>query len=464
MDLTNRKYLFVIDIILLGLYWVAYYLLRTKTGVWELNAEIDLLFPMLAIIIYWMSIFFLFGLYRAQQIKSRADEFIQIFKAVSIGSILLYIIVFVDDGNSNQNQLSRILMIYHWLLILIFVSLGRISFITYLRKMYLKGKFLRQALIVGWDKKAKELFDELNTFPALGLKLLGFISLKKSTEQSIYKSSNLLGHIENLPAIIQKKKVSEIIIALESTDHDKLLKILELCEPYKVNFKIIPDMYDVISGQLRTNQLYGFPLIEISHRQMQPWESVLKRIIDIIFSTIMLLITLPLSILISVAIKIDSRGPIFFKQERVGCDGDIFIMQKFRTMIHNAEYETGPIWSTQNDIRITKIGLFLRRTRLDEIPQLLNVLKGEMSLVGPRPERPYFVEKFKKEIPFYSRRLKVLPGITGWAQIKQGYDTNITDVKTKLKFDLYYIENMSLRIDLKILFNTFYTMLMGRGQ
>lgn len=464
MNITGKMFLLLIDSLILISYWTVYYYIRTSMGIFELQSEIDFIIPLFAVVIFWLSIFSLFGLYKVQQIKSRTDEFIQILKATTIGSLIIYIVVFSEDINLPPSQTSRSLLIYHWLLVSTFVSVGRISFITYLRKKYLQGKFLKNAIIVGWDKKGKEIFDKLYDFPALGMKVLGFISLKKISGSNSYQNKPLLGFIDQLSEIIHSKNISEVLIALESTDHNKLLKIIEKCEPHKVNFKILPDMYDVISGQLRTNQLYGFPLLEISPKQMQPWEFFVKRVIDILISILIIVLTIPISIIAAIAIKIESRGPIIFKQERVGLEGEIFIMKKFRTMIHNAEWDSGPIWSTQNDPRITKLGLFLRKTRLDEIPQLFNVLSGEMSMVGPRPERPFFVEKFKKEIPFYARRLHVLPGITGWAQIKQGYDASIDDVKSKLKYDLYYIENMSLRIDLKILFNTFYTMIMGRGQ
>ena len=242
-----------------------------------------------------------------------------------------------------------------------------------------------------------------------------------------------------------------------------MLEIISKC-PTNISMKIIPDMYDIISGQARTNQLYGFPLIEIMPLVLQPWEIILKRILDITVSILILIISLPLWLLIAVAIKINSRGPIVFNQERVGKDENMFFMHKFRTMNQDAEKHSGPIWSQKDDPRITSVGNFLRRTRLDEIPQFINVLSGEMSLVGPRPERPFFIEKLEKEIPLYKRRLQVRPGITGWAQIKQGYDTSIDDVRSKVKFDLYYIENMSLQMDLKILLFTFYTMIRGRGQ
>jgi exopolysaccharide biosynthesis polyprenyl glycosylphosphotransferase len=197
---------------------------------------------------------------------------------------------------------------------------------------------------------------------------------------------------------------------------------------------------------------------------MQPWERVVKRLIDIVVSLIVLVAGLPLWILIAILIKIDSRGPVIYKQERVGKDGKIFTLYKFRSMHENAEALTGPTWAMKNDPRVTRVGKILRKLHLDEIPQFVNVLKGDMSLIGPRPERPVFVEKLSKEIPLYRRRLKVKPGITGWAQVKYKYDESIEDVKKKLQYDLFYIENMSLRMDLKIIAYTILHILSGKGQ
>jgi exopolysaccharide biosynthesis polyprenyl glycosylphosphotransferase len=196
---------------------------------------------------------------------------------------------------------------------------------------------------------------------------------------------------------------------------------------------------------------------------MKPWEQSMKRLTDIFASLFILFFSSPLWVLISIAIKMDTPGPVVYSQERVGKDGEIFKMHKFRSMRSDAEKESGPVWAPRNDNRVTKVGRFLRNARLDEIPQFINVLDGDMSLVGPRPERPFFVEKLSKQIPLYQRRLKVRPGITGWAQIKQGYDRTIEDVKSKVRYDLFYIENMSFRMDIKIILYTFYVMLMGKG-
>jgi exopolysaccharide biosynthesis polyprenyl glycosylphosphotransferase len=217
-------------------------------------------------------------------------------------------------------------------------------------------------------------------------------------------------------------------------------------------------------GQARTNQLYGFPLIDILPHFMPEWERKVKRLMDVTISFIILAAFSPVWLLVALAIKIDSRGPVLYKQQRVGKDGKEFTIYKFRSMVKDAESRSGPKWAEKEDPRITRIGKLIRRARVDEAPQFFNVLIGDMSLVGPRPERPFFVEQLKNQIPFYSRRLKVKPGITGWAQIKGGYDTSIENVRQKLQYDLFYLENMSLRMDLKILLNTIYVMLLGKGQ
>jgi exopolysaccharide biosynthesis polyprenyl glycosylphosphotransferase len=268
--------------------------------------------------------------------------------------------------------------------------------------------------------------------------------------------------MEDLARIIPKREIQDIVVALDSTDHDRLLDIVARCGDFNVGLKIVPDLYDIISGMAKTNQIYGFPLIEISPQLLKPWEEATKRFIDGAVSATVLVAGLPLWLIIALAIKVDSPGPVFYRQERVGKDGDRFRILKFRSMHRHAE-RGGPKWAHRRDPRVTRVGKVLRKLHLDEVPQMLNVLRGHMSLIGPRPERPVFVEQLSKEIPMYPRRLKVRPGITGWAQVKHKYDESIDDVRKKVQYDLFYIENISLRMDLKILFRTVSHMLLGKG-
>ena len=334
---------------------------------------------------------------------------------------------------------------------------------SFQRRLLEAGIGLRNSLIVGWNAKARELFDMVMRYPALGYKVVGFIKVDRRKGDGQYKRVRTLGSIDTLHDVIAKYEVKEILIALDSTEHDKLLGIIQKCNSTPVGLKIMPDLYDIISGQARTNQIYGFPLIEISPEIMPAWEQAAKRLIDVFVSLMILIVTFPISLIIALLIMVDSPGPIFYVQERVGKDGRPFRIFKFRSMHQDAEKHSGPVWANKRDPRVTRVGRIIRKLRIDEIPQFINVLAGEMSLVGPRPERPYFVNRFSTEIPLYARRLRVRPGITGWAQVKHKYDETLEDVKKKVRYDLFYIENMSLRMDFKILLNTVYVMLMGRG-
>ncbi|MBI1804269.1 MAG: sugar transferase [Ignavibacteriae bacterium] len=459
----EKSLLIFLDLLTLNLAWTGFYWLRVRSGWLSFATMPDFWMPMLVICVYWLIVFFLFGLYRSWYAQSRFDEFVTISKATIFGVLVLFFAIFIDDEGTGSPVQSRFFIVGYWGLVTGFVGTGRFLQHTFQRRLLEAGIGLHNTLIVGWSSKAMQLFDTVQLYPALGYNIVGFVSVAKGSSEKSYKGVPIFPSVEELTTLIDRHDVKDVLIALDSTEHDRLLSIIGSCNSHEVSLKIIPDLYDIISGQARTNQIYGFPLIEIMPEIMQPWERAVKRAIDISVAMIVLLVGLPVWLVVALAIRLNSQGPIFYMQERVGKDEEIFHIVKFRSMYHNAEQGSGPVWANKEDPRVTRIGKILRKLRIDEVPQLINVLDGDMSLVGPRPERPYFVEQLAEEIPLYKRRLKVRPGITGWAQVKHKYDESIEDVRRKVEYDLYYIENMSLRMDFKILLNTVAVVLLGKG-
>lgn len=464
---TERFVLLAIDCLMVNVAFASYYLLRIRSGLFGYAIEPEMWVPMIVIYIYWLLWFAFFGLYRQWYAQSRLDEVMTLFRTTAVGTLALFFLVLMDDQSSSSSSSARGLILAYWLMLFVFVSVGRLSIRAIQKSLLEAGIGTRNTLIVGWSKKAHELCDMVQKYPALGYQLIGFVTPEKRApkrrKRMEYQSVPVLGALDALPQLLGERQVREVLIGLDSTEHDRLLDIIKYCNGHEVGMKIIPDLYDIVSGQARISSIYGFPLIEVNPVIMKPWEEAMKRFIDFLASGTILLAGLPLWILVALAVRLTSRGPIFYRQERVGRNGRVFMMVKFRSMRADAEKISGPKWAEKNDPRVTPVGRIIRRLHVDEVPQFINVFVGDMSLVGPRPERPYFVDKLDKELPLYRRRLKVRPGITGWAQIKYRYDQSVEDVKTKLKYDLFYIENMSWRMDLKILFNTLYVMLRGKG-
>ena len=460
---TQKIIVLLIDFLSINLAWGAFFYIRVETGWFKLLIMPEMLIPMLVIYFYWLIIFTFVGMYRTWFASSRFDEISTLFKATFVGIFILFFLIYLDDFIHGVESSSRILIFIYWLLLFLFVSLGRLFVRSLQRNLLIRGIGRKCSIIVGFNPKAHEVHDQILEHPALGLDVEAYVAVNPDNVGSVYKNVRARGSINELVDIVFKTHSEEVIIALEKEDHDLLVEIISKLENKGVSLKIAPDLYEILSGQARTSQLYGVPLIDIMPELMPEWEKKLKRILDLLISFLILLITLPLNIFVAILIKSDSKGPIFFRQDRSGMNNKTFKIIKFRSMFKDAEKHTGPIWSQKDDPRVTRIGKLIRKLRIDEIPQMYNVLKGEMSLVGPRPERPFFVDQLSEQIPYYKRRLKVRPGITGWAQVKHKYDENIEDVKVKLRYDLFYIENMSLRMDMKILARTILVVLFGKG-
>ncbi len=457
--------LFFSDFITINLTYLFWIYLRYNFGYYCESGLLKNVVLMLVLFGFWLILFIFFGLYRSWYAQSRFDEFVVILKTISIGVIIIFLLT-VDYSVDIKNppSMSRIIIISYWLMLVFFVSLGRILLRTLQRKLLEHNIGRRNTLIVGWNDKAHELYDKIKTAPALGYAVIGFVSQSRDNLKKTYHDSAVIGTYRDITELVKKNRIEVIIIAVKESSPKQIVNIISRCDDLPVSLKIVPDLYDIVLGYGRTNQIYGIPLIEILPQLMPDWEKQVKRLLDIFVSLMVIFLFLPCWILVALAIKLNSPGPVLFKQKRVGQNEKIFTIYKFRSMVRDAEKLTGPIWADEKDPRVTFVGRILRKLRIDEIPQFINILLNDMSLVGPRPERPYFVNRLKNEIPLYSRRHRMKPGITGWAQIKGGYDTTIKNVKKKLEYDLYYLENMSLRMDFKILMRTIYTVIAGKGR
>ena len=451
------------DFLTINIAWLTFFFIRVESGWFDLISQPDFLLPMFAIYFYWLVIFTFVGMYRTWFALSRLDELSTLFKASFVGIFIIFFLILYDDYLRDVQSANRFYIFFYWGIFFGIVGLGRLVIRSIQRKLLAGGVGRRNALIVGFNKKANEVHTSVNRFKELGLDIVAYVAAHENEIGKEFKNIKVVDVVENLEKVVERLSISNIIISLGRNEEDIIVDVIERCGDKNIEIKMVPDLYDIISGQAKIAQLYSFPLIDVMPELMPVWEKKLKRVMDVVLSLLLLVITSPVTLVTSLLIKFDSAGPIFYRQERSGLNGRPFRILKFRTMYIDAEKHTGPVWSTKDDPRITRVGKYVRKFRLDEIPQAYNVLKGDMSFVGPRPERPFFVEKLSKEIPLYKRRLKVRPGITGWAQVKHKYDETIEDVKVKLRYDLFYIENMSLRMDFKIIFRTVFVVFFGKG-
>jgi Undecaprenyl-phosphate glucose phosphotransferase len=403
--------------------------------------------------------FFLQGLYRLRRGRSRVDEFFTIFVgsifAVVFGIVAtLYFQTYVAPSTKTAGlfEVSQGVWAIFLLLNVVLTYGSRLLTREVLERRWRAGIGLKRILIAGSGELGRLVADKIFEHRELGYQLVGFVDDRAVGDHLGYRGLPLLGTLDEAAEITTREAVDHLYVALPPEQHVRMLELLDSTSREMVDVKVVPDLLQVIALRARLEDLDGVPVININDIPLQGFNSVVKRTIDIVISTTTLtVLALPVGLL-SLLVKLTSRGPVFYRQERMGLDGKPFTIVKFRSMYDNAERHTGPVWATVDDPRVTPLGRFLRKSNFDELPQLWNVLRGDMSLVGPRPERPHFVEQFKNRIPQYMLRHKVKAGLTGWAQVN-GWRGN-TPLEKRIEYDLYYIENWSVRLDLKIMWLT----------
>ena len=415
---------------------------------------------------FWLLLYAITGYYKSPFRKSRLIELGQTISITFIGVIILFFALLLDDFINSYKAY------YQSFLSLFFIHL----FITYFFRFCITTNTVRKiqsrrigfsTLMIGSNTNALNLYNEMQSqSKSSGNKFIGFVHIENKNGKGHLLKEQLphLGEFSDLKNIITQNNVEEVIVAIESWEHEFIGKIInELQEYSTIIIKVIPDMYDILSGSVKMNSIFGAPLIEISHHIMPTWQQVAKRVIDVSVSLIVLILFSPLYIVIAILVKSGSKGPALYNHERIGIHGKPFNIYKFRSMYIDAE-KNGPALSSKTDPRITPFGKFMRKVRLDEIPQFYNVLIGDMSIVGPRPERQYYIDLIVKQAPHYRHLLKVRPGITSWGQVKYGYAETVEEMVQRLKYDVLYIENMSILVDFKILIYTVLIVVQGRGK
>jgi Undecaprenyl-phosphate glucose phosphotransferase len=443
-----------------ALAWLCAYLIRFKV---EFLAEAGPVpnqnMYLYALLPIWLVFFVnsrILGHSRPISMSTPTSEIVAILKLTSLSVLLLTTVTFFY----REYSFSRIMTVYFWLFSNIFLFLAHRLVRYLLKAMRDRGMNLHKVLVVGAGELGQKVVQKLDLYPEIGFSVVGYLSHDFDKVGTSIAEHKVLGLYSDMHQCIKEFEVSQLFIALPSSAHERLQKILSSLEEETVDIKLVPDLLCYMDLQSGIEELDGMPVINLTESPLYGWNTLFKRVSDVILSSIAILISFPLMVLIAIVIKLESRGPLLYKQERMGLDREVFWMYKFRSMKPGAEKQSGPVWAKEDDDRRTRVGTFLRRTSLDELPQFFNVFVGQMSLVGPRPERPVFVDEFKKSIPFYMLRLKMKAGLTGWAQVN-GWRGN-TSLEKRIEFDLYYIKNWSLLFDIKILFLTIWKGLINR--
>lgn len=419
------------------------------------------------IAILWLFISFLNGSYAGDIFRrSRLKEFLKLLKLSFIWALVVFFVLLLDDEGVVEYTSYYKTFGAYFCIHFIITFLIKNTYITILHKLVISKKISFKTLIIGSGKNAHDILKEINeSNKHLGLEIVGFVNVFEEMKNGngLSKIITHFGEYSKLPELKEKLQLEEIIVAVEPSEHKRIEEILTIVEGLDLRIRIITDLYQILIGSVKVHNLLGTPLIEIERNLMPIWQRYLKRILDVVISAMVLIIGLPGYIFIGLMVKYSSKGSVFYRQERIGINNKPFNILKFRSMYEDAE-QNGPALSSKNDSRITRWGKIMRKTRIDELPQFWNVLVGDMSIVGPRPERQYYIDKIIEKAPYYKHLQNVKPGITSYGMVKFGYAENVDEMVERLRYDILYIENMSLAMDFRVLLYTVLIILQRKGK